>query len=195
MTETPDDDEQQSGPLLQKAALPMDPDEIATQSSFGPMFVRDDLQSEPEEELTEQEREERQIESDLDERARDDFTGLMRLGYLEETCTIAGHRFLLRTPSHDARIERGALHREYLQSMNTEPLWRLITVAAYLVEIDNVPAPEPLNTRTTGVSDRLRWIKETIFSTVMIEKLYIETLQLDTRERAVVEYLDDQTKS
>lgn len=193
MTEAPGE---QRGPVLQAADLPLDPDDIQTQTAFGPAFVRDDapLDDGGEEELSEEEEAEQQVLADLDESAREDFVGLMRLGYLEDTCTIAGHRFRLRTPSHDAKIERGNLHRPSLNSMNVEPVWRLITVAAYLIEIDDVPSPEPLNARSTGVSDRLRWVKETIYSQVLIEKLYIETLRLDARERAVVDYLDGQAK-
>lgn len=189
MTEAP---QRNRGPELQAAELPMDPDDIQQQTTFGPMFVQEGIETEEE---SEEQRAERQVQGDLDPEAREDFVGLMRLGYLEDVCTIAGHSFRLRTPTHDARIERGTLHREHLNSMNTEPMWRLITVATYCVEIDGVPAPEPLNPRTAGVADRLRWIKNTVFSTVMIEKIFRQCLLLDAREFAVVEYLDGQGNS
>lgn len=190
MTEAPDQGGR--GPVLQAAAdLPIDPDSIEQQTTFGPMFTRGDVpQEEPEEED-----EDSQVLSDIDPKVREDFTGLTRLGYLEDTCTIAGHEFRLRTPSHDERIERGSLHKQYLGSMNTEPMWALLTVAAYCVEIDGVPAPEPLNTKTSGVADRLRWVKDTVYSQVMIEKIFRQCLMLDAREFAVVEYLDSQGKA
>lgn len=168
------------------ADLPVDPDDIET--AFGPMFVRDDVEEpEPEPEPA--------AATDLDERAHEDLTGLLYLGYLAETVPVAGHRFALHTPTHNERIERAALHREYLGSMNTEPMWRLLTVAAYCVAIDDCDAPAALNPKAGEVAARLDWIKRTVFSSVMIEKLFDECLVLDARERAVVDYMDEQTKS
>jgi hypothetical protein len=136
-----------------------------------------------------------EAQTDLDERARQDFSGLMYLGYLEDECEVVGHRFLLKTPWHEERIERGILHKPYFGSMNFEPMWELITVALYCHAIDGVAAPEPLGPRTNAVGGRLDWIKRTVYSPIVIRKIFERCLELDARERAVVEYVDDQSKS
>jgi hypothetical protein len=170
MTETPDG--------LQAAELPIDPD------SFGGVATEVGEQDETE------------TPTGLDPRALDDFIGLMFLGYVEETCEVAGHHFRLRTPGHDERIERGELHRKYLNSMNQDTMWEMLTVAAYCIEIDGVPAPEPLGPKIGQVETRLKWIKDHIASHLVIRRLFEETLvTIDARERTIVEYLDQQSKS
>jgi len=180
VTEGPD-----AGPVLQPATaeLPLDPEEFG--ADLGQAYV--DIEHDDEENA--------QAITDLDEDARSDFTGLTVLGYLEEECEIAGHRFFLKTPWHDERIERGVLHKPYVGSMNFEPMWELITVATYLHSIDGVPAPEPLGPKTNAVGGRLDWIKRSIYSPIVIRKLFDHCLDLDARERAVVEYVDEQSKS
>lgn len=139
--------------------------------------------------------EEDQIQTDLDERAMADFIGLMYLGYLEDECTVAGHRFVLKTPTHDDRIERGELHKKHIGSTNYEPMWELLTVAAYCHSIDGVPAPEQIGPQVGPVAGRLNWVKQSIYSQIVIRMLFAECVKLDIRERAVVEYVDAQSKS
>lgn len=164
------------------ADMPLDPDD------FGRSMAGVAIQ-----EVDEQDNE---VPTDLDERAQQDFIGLMYLGYVEDECEVAGHRFRLRTPNHDERIERGNLHRPYIGSLNFEPLWELATVATYCIAIDGVEAPEPLNPKKVGpVETRLQWIKDHIISSLVIRKIFEQTLLIDARERVIVEYLDEQSKS
>jgi hypothetical protein len=128
----------------------------------------------------------------MDPRHREDFVGLLYLGRLEETCTVAGHRFLLRTPSQPDRLEMGPLHKPYLNTVTTEPAWRLVTVAAYLRGIDSQVAPEPLSSAVTALRTRLDWVRENIYSEKIIERLYDECLILDGRVREVIGALDGQ---
>lgn len=173
------------GPVLQPASaeFPLDP------TDFGSGLGQDLVDFEPEQDEGDE------VEKDIDEHVRDDFHGLMVLGYLEDECEVVGHRFLLKTPSHDERIERGMLHKPYVGSMNFEPMWELITVAAYVHRIDSVDAPEPLGPKGNAVGTRLDWVKRSIYSSLVISKLFGQTIELDARERAVVDYLDDQGKS
>lgn len=167
MTEAPDE-------------LPMDPDDFGVTRSGGVILQDDEGDGPP---------------TDLDERMQQTFVGLMYLGYIEDTCQVAGHQFRIRTPDNDERIERGELHRRYIGSMNFDPMWELITVAAYCTAIDDVPAPEPLSPKIGPVATRLRWIKDHIISRLVISKIFEQCLLVDARERAVVEYLDEQSKS
>lgn len=179
MTAAPDT----SGPILQPATaeLPLDPEDYGV----GLGTIQEEIDQDGD----------GQAATDLDERAREDFVGLMRLGYLEEECVVAGHRFLLKTPWHDERIERGVLHKPFIGSMNFEPMWEMLTVAAYCHAIDGVPAPEPLGPKDNAVAARLDWIKRSVYSQIVIRKVFAFAVDLDARERAVVEYVDAQSKS
>lgn len=166
--------------------LPVDPADVEQAASFGPMFT------DPEASPHDPPEEPPGPVADLDERATADFTGLLYLGYLEDECTVVGHRFLLRTPSQDERLEMGMLHRPYLNSVATEPAWRSITVAAFLRRIDSANAPEPLTAAANQVRDRFEWLQKSVHSSVVIEKLFDRCLELAARERDVVDFLDGQ---
>lgn len=156
---------------------------IDAQAEFGPAFVMPVTDEEPEEEVD-------QAQQDLDPRARQDFLGLLYLGWLEEETWVAGHRFLLRTPSQDERLEMGLVHKPFLNTVSTEPAWRLITCASFVRRIDNQDEPEPLLGQRTSVRDRFEWLRGSIHSKIVTEMLYDRCLLLDGRERAAVEYLD-----
>ena len=164
--------------------LPVDPDFAA--ASFGPGVVFETGDEEQEDPPSA----EKQVEDDLDERAQEDFRGLMYAGYLEDECTVAGHRFLLRTPTQEDRLDLGAVHKPYLNTMSVEPAFQMIFVSMYLRRIDSIPAPEPLNTSVSGVRTRFEWVKNSIVSPIVIGMLYLECMGLAARERAVVEHLD-----
>lgn len=154
--------------------------------TFGPAF-RMPVDEEPDAE--------EQIDNDLDPRAREDFLGLLYLGRLEEECTVAGHRFLLRTPSQDDRLDIGLVHKPYLNTVASEPAYRMITVASFVHRIDDQDEPAPLTGKSTTLRDRFNWIRASITSDVIIEKLFAECMELDGRTRAVVDYLDGQGKA
>lgn len=130
------------------------------------------------------------VESEFDPRHREDFTGLLFLGKLEDECRIAGHRFKLATPTQQDRLEMGPLHKPWVNTLTAELAWRLIIVAAYLRKIDSEDAPEPLSRNMTPLGTRLDWVRETIVSDIIIERLYNECLLLDARVRELIEELD-----
>lgn len=156
----------------------LDPDAV------GPYFRMElpEEEPEPEPEPTET--------SDLDPRHREDFTGLLYLGRLEEQCTIAGHRFLLRTPGQAERLEMGLIIKPYMNTATVEKAWRLLTVAAYTHQIDSVPSPVPLTAADTALRARFEWILTSITAEPVIELIYNRCRELDARTRDVVEALD-----
>jgi hypothetical protein len=162
---------------------------IDAAAQFGPNVVLPvSEEPEPEPEGLEE------VKTDLDPRARQDFIGLLYLGYLEEEVKVAGHRFLLRTPSQAERLEIGALHKPFLNTVSTEPAWRVLMVASYLRRIDAEPAPEPLAI-VSPLRARWEWVQDSIHSPVMIEHIYDRCMMLEFRARAVVEALDGQGES
>lgn len=130
------------------------------------------------------------VDTDFDEKHREDFTGLLYLGKLEEECTVAGHRFLLATPSQDDRLEMGPLHKPWVNTITGEMAWRTIFVAAYLRKIDSEDAPQPLSPANTGLRTRFDWVQRSIASDVVIEKLFEHCLLVDARVRELIEELD-----
>lgn len=130
------------------------------------------------------------VDSVFDEKYREDFTGLLYLGKLEDECTVAGHRFLLATPTQDDRLEMGPLHKPWVNTITGEMAWRTIFVAAYLRRIDEEVAPEPLNSSITGLRTRFDWVRRSIVSDIIIEKLFEQCMIIDARVRELIEELD-----
>lgn len=132
-----------------------------------------------------------EIETAFDPRYREDFVGLLYLGYLEETCVVAGHRFQLRTPGQEDRLSMGVIQRPYANTVMGEQAWRAVTVAAYLRDIDGTPAPEPLNSSQSAVATRFNWVVNSIHSDQIIELIFIQIRLLDARVREMIGALDN----
>jgi hypothetical protein len=156
-------------------------DEVA--AAFAPMVHLPEDPPEPDAPMVE-------IDSDFDPAHREDFTGLLFLGKLEDECRIAGHRFKLVTPTQQDRLEMGPLHKPWINTLTAELAWRLVIVAAYLRRIDSEGAPEPLNKHTSPLASRFDWVRESIASDIIIERLYERCLLLDARVRELIEELD-----
>lgn len=131
------------------------------------------------------------IESKFDPRYREDFVGLLYLGKLEEECTVAGHRFLLITPSHSERMEMGPLHKPYVNTLSAERAWESIVVASYLREIDGTPKPLPLRGDVLPLRESWEWVKTNIYSPQIISEIFEKCLLLDDRTRTLIGELDD----
>lgn len=127
----------------------------------------------------------------FDERHREDFVGLLHLGKLEMECRVAGHRFLLRTPSQPDRLAMGPLHKEWLNTLTAERAWMLVTVAAYTRRIDTEVAPEPLNQNITALRTRFDWIMASIYNEQIVERVYSHCMLLDARTRELIDQLDE----
>ena len=171
-------------------SAPQSPDDllpIDAQADFGPTFVLPVTEDRPPEPGTFDD-----LDTEIARKSREDFVGLLYLGRLEETCSVAGHTFLLRTPPQSDRLEMGPLHKPYLNTVSTEPAWRVITVAAYIRKIDSQFAPEPLSPSMTPLRTRLDWVQTNVYSEQVIERLFDECLMLDARVREVIEALDGQ---
>jgi hypothetical protein len=171
-------------------STPQSPDDllpIDAQADFGPTFVLPVTEERPAEPGKFDD-----LDTEVKQKSREDFVGLLYIGRLEETCHVAGHTFLLRTPSQLDRLEMGPLHKPYLNTVSTESAWRVITVAAYLRKIDSQFAPEPLSPSVTPMRTRLDWLQTNIHSEHVIERLFDECLLLDARVREIIEELDSQ---
>ena len=125
---------------------------------------------------------------EFDPRYRQPFQGLLYLGHLSREVVYMGHQFQLVTPSTAERLEIGLLTKEYEGTLSFEFSYAAALVAAYLVEIDGTPLPQPITheVKDTALLSRWTWVKDTLKRPV-IERLFQECMQLDDTVRSVLD--------
>lgn len=124
------------------------------------------------------------VPREFDEKYKEPFTGLLFLGYLENTVTIWGHVFRLVTPSQMEKIQAGQLHKDYADTLASEIAYQTILVASYLTEVDHRELPKPVvnDPKENAVRDRFRWVADNLRGPV-IDRLFSECLILDGEVR------------
>ncbi len=128
--------------------------------------------------------------SEFDQRYREPFVGLLYLGSLSDEVTVLGHKFHIKTPSQNERLESGLVHKKYLNSLSGEIAWAAVTVATYLQKIDGEDLPESIyNSATTSIKDKFDWVVENIRGPV-ITRLFEECLKLDAKVDRAIEELE-----
>jgi hypothetical protein len=124
--------------------------------------------------------------AEFDERHREPFTGLLYLGRLIEDVTIWGHAFRLCTPSHRERLQIGQVIKAYADTPSEDASWMACLVAAYLIEVDDEPLPEPVvKNKGTALHDRFGWVIDNLHTPV-INELFDRCLAMDTTVRKVL---------
>lgn len=108
---------------------------------------------------------------EFDERYREPFNGLMYLGYLEDTVVVWGHEFRIATPSQMEKLQSGALHKPYIDTLASEIAYQTIMVASYLVSVDGKDLPRPVlnDPKENAVRDRFVWVAENLRQPVIDE--------------------------
>lgn len=129
---------------------------------------------------------------EFDPKYRDPFTGLLFLGYLEDTIRIYGHTFRIATPTQNERIEMGLLHKPYVDSLASEIAYQTLLVSAYLLEVDGEELPQPIlnKSKSGAVADRFRWVSENLRPPV-IDQLFSSCLVLEGEVRQVLEAMGE----
>ena len=123
---------------------------------------------------------------DFDARHREPFHGLIYLGRLIEDHTVWGHAFRLCTPSHRERLQIGQVIKPYLGTSAEDPAWMACLVAAYVIEIDEEPLPEPVvKNKGTALHDRFAWVIDNVHTPV-INELFEKCLEMDKRVREIL---------
>jgi hypothetical protein len=119
---------------------------------------------------------------EFDERYKEPFNGLMYLGYLEDSFVVWGHTFRIATPTQLEKIQAGALHQPYAESLASEIAYQTILVAAYLVSVDHTDLPRPVlnDPKENAVRDRFRWVAENLRPPV-IDELFGRCMVLETK--------------
>jgi hypothetical protein len=130
---------------------------------------------------------------EFDLKHREPFTGLLYLGYLDEEFSLFGHRFRVATPYQEEFLQIGTLVKPYQDTISAEKAYEAARVAAYLVEVDRTPLPQPLGHDPKDGAVRLRfsWVLENLRSPV-ISALFNKCLEL---EDTVAKVLDAMGKA
>ena len=123
----------------------------------------------------------------FDERYREPFTGLLYLGYLEDSFVIWGHQFRITTPSQMEKIQAGVLHAPFVNTLASDIAYQTILVATYLVAVDRHELPRPVLTdpKENAVRDRFEWVAANLRPPV-IDRLFARCMILETEVSKVL---------
>jgi hypothetical protein len=127
----------------------------------------------------------------FDPRHREVFTGLLWVGHLTQRLTLFGHSFEIATPTTTERLEMGPLLAPYNGTPSGSIAYSAMLVAAYLRKVDDLPLPEPLGPKDSGLPARFNWVTENLRRPV-VEALFDKVLVL---EGQVDEVLEDMGKA
>lgn len=93
---------------------------------------------------------------EFDPKHRDAFTGMLYLGRLQESFTLWGHHFVVRTVTTEQLAEIGRIVRPYEGTFAREAVYQSAVVAACVVSVDGQPLPGPI---TVDDSDELASVR------------------------------------
>lgn len=127
------------------------------------------------------------------EESREDFTGLMFLGALQDTFEWLGHTFVIRTITTNEAIEVGLIHKRYRGSLAEVKAYQAACVAACVVSVDGKELPMPISTRAddSPVENRLRVVLDWYPTT--IDTVYDAYLSLESRAVEVMNAMGEAT--
>ncbi len=134
-------------------------------------------QGEPEEVLPE-----------FDPRVRQDFEGLLYLGYLTSDFEWMGHRFLIRTLRVGEVLEIGLLHREYVGTITDIKAYQAALVASCVLQVDGrqLPFPLTMENEDTLLRNRFQYVLDKWFPPTL-DAVYEHYLLLESRVEKVME--------
>jgi hypothetical protein len=126
--------------------------------------------------------------AEFDERCKEPFTGLLYLGALDDEFSIWGHRFKIATPSVAEKMQLGALHVPYANTMASEIAYQTLQVAAFLVSVDGHELPKPVlnDAKENAVRDRFEWVANNLRQEV-IDEVFGRCMTLNAKVRDALE--------
>lgn len=124
---------------------------------------------------------------EFDPRYREEFEGLLYLGYLTNEFSWMGHRFKIRTMTSGEYIEAGLAVRPYKDSIGESRAYVAAMVAGCLVLVDGRPLAIPItkDPSDSEFANRFRVILDSWFPWT-IDKVYEEFLKLEARVEEIL---------
>jgi hypothetical protein len=122
----------------------------------------------------------------FDQKVRQDFDGLMYLGYLTHTFDWLGHSFHIRTLDIDHILEVGLLHKRYADSLADIKAYQSLVVAGCVVKLDGKPLATPLSNDVADSTIINQWPVVRKWYSPTIDHIYQEYLLLEARVQEVI---------
>lgn len=114
---------------------------------------------------------------------KDEFEGLLFLGYLQSEVTqIPFHKFVVKTLTINEKIEVSLITKPYLDSVGFNRAWKSATVAAGLVSVDDRPLIPSLKS-VNSLKQKFDYVTQNWYD-VVVEMLYDEIQRLE--DKAIV---------
>ncbi len=124
---------------------------------------------------------------EFDPRVRQDFEGLMYLGYLPDEFEWLGHRFEIRSLNMDQILEIGLLHKRYAETLSDVKAYQTLVVAACMVRLDGRALATPLSNAPEDSITLNQWPIVRRWFPPTIDHIYTRYLLLETRVREVID--------
>lgn len=114
---------------------------------------------------------------------KDEFEGLLFLGYLQSEVTqIPFHKFVIKTLTINEKIEVSLLTKPYVESVGFNRAWKAATVAAGLVSVDGRPLIAS-DKNVNSLKQKFDYVTQSWYD-VVVELLY-DSIQL-LEDKAIV---------
>jgi hypothetical protein len=114
---------------------------------------------------------------------KDEFEGLLFLGYLQSEVTqIPFHKFVVKTLTINEKIEVSLITKPYLDSVGFNRAWKAATVAAGLVSVDDRPLIASAK-NVNSLKQKFDYVTQNWYD-VVVELLYEEIQSLE--DKAIV---------
>lgn len=125
----------------------------------------------------------------FDVRHREPFEGLLYLGRLQDTFTLLGHTFVIKTLTTEELAEVALLIQKYEATRIRNAIYQTAVVAACVVSVDGRAIAEPLGVNPDLASDletKFRYVKRGWMPAVR-EKIFDRLLVLEDTVREVLD--------
>lgn len=125
---------------------------------------------------------------EFDPRFREEFDGLLFLGFLRDTFTWAGHTFQIRTMRVDELLEVALVSRPYVGTLGEAKGYQSAVVAAVVERVDGKPMPMPITNEPsdTPLKARFDFVLRSWFPPV-IDVIYDRYMALEDKARQVLD--------
>jgi len=118
--------------------------------------------------------------STFPEEWKEEFEGLLFLGYLQREVTqIPFHKFVVKTLTVNEKIEVSLITKPYVDSVGFNRAWKSAVVAAGLVSVDGRPLI-PSNRNINSLKQKYDYVTQNWYD-IVVELLYEEIQQLEDR--------------
>lgn len=111
---------------------------------------------------------------------KDEFEGLLFLGYLQSEVTqIPFHKFVVKTLTINEKIEVSLLTKSYVDTIGFNRAWKAATVAAGLVSVDGRPLISS-NKSINSLQQKFDYVTQNWYD-IVVELLYEQIQQLEDK--------------